>query len=149
VFHKKEPRFNRGFFVDRIFSYITTTPMKNQIQATLAVTNLLNGESFNRPFLCTGERQALRMAENLSRQNPDCLVSIASLEGMFFHMLKPINMTKDLTLVTEGKMEFSEYCNKWAGIQNDYNAPAKPRKGGRKEKAKRVSDSGMFCQSAA
>lgn len=124
--------------------------MKISIQATLAVTNLLNGESFNRPFLCTGERQALRMAENLSRQNPDCLVSIASLEGMFFHMIKPANMTKDLTLVTEGKMTFGEYCNKWAGIQNDYNEPSKKtRKGGRKEKAKRVSDSEMFCQSAA
>jgi len=123
--------------------------MKNQIQASLSVTNLLTEESFNRPFLCTGERQALRMAENLSRQNPDCLVSIASLEGMFFHMLKPVNMTKDLTLVTEGKITFAEYCNKWAGIKNSEDVPKKTRKGGRKEKAKRVSDSEMFCQSAA
>lgn len=123
--------------------------MKNQIQATLAVTNLLNSETFNRPFLCTGERQALRMAENLSRQNPDCLVSIASLEGMFFHMLKPANMTKDLILVTEGKITFLEYCNKWAGIKNEVYAPKKTRKGGRKEKANRVSDSEMSCQAAA
>lgn len=149
MFHKKEPRFNRGLFVDRIFSYITTTHMKNSIQATLAVTNLLNGESFNRPFFCTSERQALRMARNLSAQNPDCLVSIASLEGMFFHMLKPINMSKELTLVEEGKMDFAEFCNKWAGIQNSEDAPKKARKGGRKPKGQRVSDSGMFCQSAA
>ena len=122
--------------------------MKNQIQASLSVTNLLNGESFNRPFLCTGERQALRMAENLSRQNPDCLVSIASLEGMFFHMLKPANMAKDLILVSEGKMTFEGYCNKWAGIKNEVYAPKKPVKI-KKEKAKRVSDSEMFCQAAA
>jgi len=122
--------------------------MKISIQATLAVTNLLNGESFNRPFLCTGERQALRMAENLSRQNPDCLVSIASLEGMFFHMIKPANMTKDLTLVEEGKMGIIEYCNKWAGIQKSEDAPKKPVKI-KKEKAGRSSDSEMFCQSAA
>ena len=122
--------------------------MKISIQATLAVTNLLNGESFNRPFLCTGERQALRMAENLSRQNPDCLVSIASLEGMFFHMIKPANMTKDLTLVEEGKMGIIEYCNKWAGIKNEVYAPKKPVKI-KKEKAGRSSDSEMFCQAAA
>jgi hypothetical protein len=122
--------------------------MKNQIKATLAVTNLLNGESFNRPFLCTGERQALRMAVNLSRQNPDCLVSIASLEGMFFHMLKPENMTKDLILVGEGKITFTEYCNKWAGIKNELDAPKKPSKI-KKEKAGRSSDSEMFCQAAA
>jgi len=89
------------------------------------------------------------MAENLSRQNPDCLVSIASLEGVFFHMLKPANMTKDLILVTEGKITFTEYCNKWAGIKNEVYAPKKTRKGGRKEKANRVSDSEMSCQAAA
>ena len=122
--------------------------MKNSIQASLSVTNLLNGESFTRPFLCTGERQALRMAENLSRQNPDCLVSIASLEGMFFHMLKPANMTKDLILVTEGKITFTEYCNKWAGIKNSEDVPKKTKKI-KKEKAGRSSDSEMFCQAAA
>jgi hypothetical protein len=89
------------------------------------------------------------MAENLSRQNPDSVVSIASLGGMFFHMLKPINMSKDLTLVEEGKMGFEEYCNKWAGIKNPEDVPKITRKGGRKEKAKRVSDSEMFCQSVA
>ena len=122
--------------------------MKNQIQASLSVTSLLNGESFTRPFLCTGERQALRMAENLSRQNPDCLVSIASLEGVFFHMLKPANMTKDLILVTEGKITFTEYCNKWAGIKNSEDVPKKTKKI-KKEKAGRSSDSEMFCQAAA
>jgi hypothetical protein len=122
--------------------------MKNSIKATLAVTNLLNSESFNRPFLCSSERQALRMAENLSRQNPDCLVSIASLEGMFFHMLKPVNMSKDLTLVEEGKMGSIEYFNKWAGIKNEVYAPKKPSKI-KKEKAGRVSDSEMSCQASA
>jgi hypothetical protein len=122
--------------------------MKNQIQASLSVTNLLTQESFERPFLCTGERQALRMAENISRQNPDCLVSIASLEGVFFHMLKPANMTKDLILVTEGKITFTEYCNKWAGIKNSEDVPKKTKKI-KKEKAGRSSDSEMFCQAAA
>ena len=62
-------------------------------------------------------------------------------------MLKPTNMTKDLTLVSEGKITFGEYCNKWAGIKNEVYAPKKPGKI-KKEKAKRVSDSEIFCQAA-
>jgi hypothetical protein len=115
--------------------------MKNKIQATLSVSNLLNGESFNRAFFCIDEKQALRIAELSYRLNPDCVITILSLEGQFFHVFPPFNMDKDLTLVGEGKMEFEDYFEKWVVAQ-------KPKKA-RKQKPKRASDSEMFCQSAA
>jgi hypothetical protein len=115
--------------------------MNNKIKATLSVTNVLNGKSFNRAFLCIGEKQALKFAELSYKQNPDCVIIVSSLEGQFFHVFPPVNMDKDLTLVEEGKMEFDDYFEKWVGAQ-------KPKKA-RKEKPKRASDSEMFCQSAA
>jgi hypothetical protein len=115
--------------------------MNNKIKATLSVTNVLNGKSFNRAFLCIEEKQALRVAEIENKLNPDCVIIVSSLEGQFFHVFPPVNMDKDLTLVEEGKMEFDDYFEKWVGAQE-------PKKA-RKEKPKRASDSEMFCQSAA
>jgi hypothetical protein len=86
------------------------------LETIVTVSNVFNGERKEKTLLFINEELAIRKAERISMKNPDCIVSISSRKGAFFHFFKPLNMTKELELVAEGKMDTIEYILKWTGL---------------------------------
>jgi hypothetical protein len=86
------------------------------LEAIVTVSNVFNGERKEKTLLFINEELAIKKAERISMKNPDCIVSISSRKGAFFHFFKPLNMTKELELVAEGKMDTIEYILKWTGL---------------------------------
>ena len=120
-----------------------------KLKGIIGVTNLLNQESFTKKTQFISEIQAIKTAEYISRMNPDSIVTVSSAEGMFFHTLTPVNMRKDVTLVNEGKLDFIDYLEKWAGISLMKREDKQPTpKRTRKLKPKRISDSDFSCQAS-
>jgi hypothetical protein len=86
------------------------------LETIVTVSNVFNGERKEKTLLFINEELAIKKAERISMKNPDCIVSISSRKGAFFHFFKPLNMTKELELVAEGKMDTIEYILKWTGL---------------------------------
>jgi hypothetical protein len=86
------------------------------LETIVTVSNVFNGERKEKTLLFINEELAIKKAERISMKNPDCIVSISSRKGAFFHFFKPLNMTKELGLVAEGKMDTIEYILKWTGL---------------------------------
>ena len=86
------------------------------LETIVTVSNVFNGERKEKTLLFINEELAIKKAERISMENPDCIVSISSRKGAFFHFFKPLNMTKELDLVSEGKMDTIEYILKWTGL---------------------------------
>jgi hypothetical protein len=86
------------------------------LETIVTVSNVFNGERKEKTLLFINEELAIKKAERISMKNPDCIVSISSRKGAFFHFFKPLNMTKELELVAEGKMNTIEYILKWTGL---------------------------------
>jgi hypothetical protein len=86
------------------------------LETIVTVSNVFNGERKEKILLFINEELAIKKAERISMKNPDCIVSISSRKGAFFHFFKPLNMTKELELVAEGKMDTIEYILKWTGL---------------------------------
>jgi hypothetical protein len=89
---------------------------KDLLKTTLVVSNVFNGERKEKTILCISEELAVKKAERISEENPDCVVSISSKEGMFFYLFKPLNMTRELELVSQGRMDTIDYILKWTGL---------------------------------
>jgi hypothetical protein len=99
------------------------------LETTLVVSNVFNGERREKTILFINEELAVKKAERISMENPDCIVSISSRKGGFFHFFKPLNMAKELELVAEGKMDTIEYILKWTGLSANLQSEVKkPRK---------------------
>ena len=86
------------------------------LETIVTVSNVFNGERKEKTLLFINEELAIKKAERISMKNPDCIVSISSRKGAFFHFFKPLNMTKELELVAEGKMDTIEYILKRTGL---------------------------------
>ena len=86
------------------------------LETIVTVSNVFNGERKEKILLFINEELEIKKAERISMKNPDCIVSISSRKGAFFHFFKPLNMTKELELVAEGKMDTIEYILKWTGL---------------------------------
>jgi hypothetical protein len=86
------------------------------LETTLVVSNVFNGDRREKNLLFINEELAVKKAERISMENPDCIISISSKKGGFFHFFKPFNMAKELDLVSEGKMSTIEYILKWTGL---------------------------------
>ena len=86
------------------------------LETTLVVSNVFNGERREKTILFINEELAVKKVQRISMENPDCIVSISSRKGGFFHFFKPLNMSKELDLVSEGKMSTIEYILKWTGL---------------------------------
>jgi hypothetical protein len=86
------------------------------LETIVTVSNVFNGERKEKTLLFINEELAIKKAERISMKNPDCIDSISSRKGAFFHFFKPLNMTKELELVSEGKMDTIEYILKWTGL---------------------------------
>jgi hypothetical protein len=99
------------------------------LETILVVSNVFNGERREKTILFINEELAVKKAERISMENPDCIVSISSRKGGFFHFFKPLNMAKELELVAEGKMDTIEYILKWTGLSANLQSEVKkPRK---------------------
>jgi hypothetical protein len=99
------------------------------LETIVTVSNVFNGERKEKTLLFINEELAIKKAERISMKNPDCIVSISSRKGAFFHFFKPLNMTKELDLVSEGKMGTIEYILKWTGLSANLQPEVKkPRK---------------------
>ena len=105
------------------------TMNKDLLETTIVVSNVFNGERREKTLLFINEELAVKKAEGISMENPDCIVSISSKRGMFFHYLNPLNMSKELDLVSEGKMSILEYILKWTGLSANLQPEVKkPRR---------------------
>ena len=99
------------------------------LETIVTVSNVFNGERKEKTLLFINEELAIKKAERISMENPDCIVSISSRKGAFFHFFKPLNMTKELDLVSEGKMGTIEYILKWTGLSANLQPEVKkPRR---------------------
>ena len=99
------------------------------LETTLVVSNVFNGDRREKNLLFINEELAVKKAERISMENPDCIISISSKKGGFFHFFKPFNMAKELDLVSEGKMSTIEYILKWTGLSANLQPEVKkPRR---------------------
>ena len=99
------------------------------LETTVTVSNVFNGERREKTLLFINEELAIKKAGVISTENPDCIVSISSKKGGFFHFFKPLNMSKELELVSEGKMSTIEYILKWTGLSANLQPEVKkPRR---------------------
>jgi hypothetical protein len=99
------------------------------LETIVTVSNVFNGERKEKTLLFINEELAIKKAERISMKNPDCIVSISSRKGAFFHFFKPLNMSKELDLVSEGKMDTIEYILKWTGLSANLQSEVKkPRR---------------------
>jgi hypothetical protein len=99
------------------------------LETTLVVSNVFNGDRREKNLLFINEELAVKKAERISMENPDCIISISSKKGGFFHFFKPLNMSKELDLVSEGKMSTLEYILKWTGLSANLQPEVKkPRR---------------------
>ena len=99
------------------------------LETILVVSNVFNGDRREKTILFINEELAVKKAERISMENPDCIVSISSRKGGFFHFFKPLNMSKELDLVSEGKMGTIEYILKWTGLSTNLQPEVKkPRR---------------------
>ena len=95
------------------------------LETTLVVSNVFNGDRREKTILFINEELAVKKAGRISMENPDCIVSISSRKGAFFHFFKPLNMSKELDLVSEGKMDTIEYILKWTGLNANLQSEVK------------------------
>jgi hypothetical protein len=99
------------------------------LETIVVVSNVFTGERKEKTLLFINEELAVKKAERISAENPDCIVSISSRKGEFFHFFKPFNMAKELELVSEGKMGTIEYILKWTGLSTNLQPEVKkPRR---------------------
>ena len=99
------------------------------LETIVTVSNVFNGERREKILLFINEELAVKKAGVISTENPDCIVSISSKKGGFFHFFKPLNMSKELDLVSEGKMSTLEYILKWTGLSANLQPEVKkPRR---------------------
>ena len=99
------------------------------LETIVTVSNVFNGERREKILLFINEELAIKKAGVISTENPDCIVSISSKKGGFFHFFKPLNMSKELDLVSEGKMSTLEYILKWTGLSANLQPEVKkPRR---------------------
>ena len=99
------------------------------LETIVVVSNVFTGERKEKTLLFINEELAVKKAERISVENPDCIVSISSRKGAFFHFFKPLNMSKELELVSEGKMGTIEYILKWTGLSTNLQPEGKkPRR---------------------
>jgi len=122
------------------------TMNKDLLKTTIVVSNVFNGERSEKTILCINEELAYKRAEKISQENPNCVVSISSKEGMFFYLFKPLNMTKELELVSEGKMDTIEYILKWTGLSANLQPEKKTKP--RRKKPGRAPSIEIFQQAA-
>ena len=95
------------------------------LETIIVVSNVFTGERKEKTLLFINEELAVKKAERISVENPDCIVSISSRKGAFFHFFKPFNMAKELELVSEGKMGTIEYILKWTGLSTNLQPEVK------------------------
>ena len=95
------------------------------LETIIVVSNVFSGERREKTLLFINEELAVKKAERISVENPDCIVSISSRKGAFFHFFKPFNMAKELELVSEGKMGTIEYILKWTGLSTNLQPEVK------------------------
>ena len=95
------------------------------LETIIIVSNVFTGERKEKTLLFINEELAVKKAERISVENPDCIVSISSRKGAFFHFFKPFNMAKELELVSEGKMGTIEYILKWTGLSTNLQPEVK------------------------
>ena len=95
------------------------------LETIIVVSNVFSGERREKTLLFINEELAVKKAERISMENPDCIVSISSRKGGFFHFFKPLNMSKELELVSEGKMGTIEYILKWTGLSSNLQPEVK------------------------
>ena len=95
------------------------------LETIVVVSNVFTGERKEKTLLFINEELAVKKAERISVENPDCIVSISSRKGAFFHFFKPFNMAKELELVSEGKMGTIEYILKWTGLSTNLQPEVK------------------------
>jgi len=99
------------------------------LETIVTVSNVFNGERREKILLFINEELAVKKAGVISTENPDCIISISSKKGGFFHFFKPLNMSKELDLVSEGKMSTIEYILKWTGLSANLQPEVKkPRR---------------------
>jgi hypothetical protein len=119
---------------------------KDLLKTTLVVSNVFNGERKEKTILCISEELAIKKAERISEENPDCVVSISSKEGMFFYLFKPLNMTRELELVSQGRMDTIDYILKWTGLSANLQPEKKTKP--RRKKPGRAPSIENFQQAA-
>ena len=57
------------------------------LETIIVVSNVFSGERKEKTILFINEELAVKKAERISMENPDCIVSISSRKGAFFHFL--------------------------------------------------------------